>query len=154
MNREIEFRGKRVDNSEWVYGDLVQKGNDGIRIVKELDHVDCAEYNCIENGVTPESVGQYTGLKDKNGKKIFEGDVFFNKNRTLLTLNEDRRLYLVKWNVGEYGDTGGKTWLKEKPGFSFDKINPKDKNYMSLIFSQDMIEVVGNIHEHPELLKS
>lgn len=93
---------------------------------------------------------QFTGLKDKNGKEIYEGDVIFNSNRTLITMNEDKRLYVVKWQDGEYNNQ--QTWLQKNPGFIFEKIIVDGKKYMDLIFSKEQIEVIGNIYENPELI--
>lgn len=66
MNREIKFRGKRLDNGEWMYGDLLHLV-DGMYISND--------HGSNMARVYPGTVGQYTGLKDKNGKEIYEGDI-------------------------------------------------------------------------------
>lgn len=118
--REIIFRGKTKDG-KWVYGDLVTMQN-----------------ICIANTwhevirVKDETVGQYTGQEDKNGKKIFDGDLcyYFDSN-----CDEDDGGLKVVYEYGGY-------WLKGD-GFaiSFCQINTNTD-----------VEVIGNIHDNPELL--
>ena len=121
--REIEFRGLRKDRKYSVYGDLIQYKENDFRILENK----YGYWDILHDGieVIPETVGQYTGLKDKNGKKIFEGD--------FLTGN-----LIVLWDIENC-----KFWLKDKYDLDFSK----PFNYVI------DLEVLGNIHENPELLK-
>ena len=79
--REILFRGKRIDNGEWIYGDLLQP----------TDVVDCTEISQnigvgSRYDVIPETVGQYIGMTDKNSVKIFEGDIIRGESKSVLVV--------------------------------------------------------------------
>lgn len=129
----IEFRGKRINNGEWVYGSLVSI-NDFFVIVKGYDE----EYT-----VDPATVGQLTGMKDKNGKSVYEGDIFKDSDGVL------RSIFRV---------TGGLAFEDNPVAFGYDHRAPVYP-YTPLAESQNKAwisqccEVIGNIHEHPELLK-
>lgn len=115
--REILFRGKTKRN-EWIYGDLITHGIDFDDAIKQHHTREVWD-------IKPESVGQFTGLTDKNGKNIFEGDIVrFRWQRDILTgyVVFDKGHYCIKSNL-DY-----------------------------LIFLNSEKEVIGNIHDNPELL--
>ena len=132
--REILFRGKRVDNGEWIQGDLVQFLPHGIvRIVTQEPPYKDAE-------VDSDTVGQFTGLTDRNGKKIFEGDIIHL---------EYSQVFFGGVYYGEYTAE-----VSYKEGcFVTDGINNGDEIETPLSgFDNDEVEIIGNIHDNPELL--
>ena len=132
--REILFRGKRVDNGEWIQGDIVQFPVHGVvRIVEQEPSYKDAE-------VDSDTVGQYTGLTDKNGRKIFEGDIIHLE-------------YSQVFFGGEYfGEYTAEVSYKEGC-FITDGINNGDEIETPLSgFNNDEVEIIGNIHDNPELL--
>lgn len=127
--REIKFRGKGKDSGEWICGSLLYLKADNIQIWrKEKD----GTWNYV---VDPATVGQYTGLKDKNGVEIYEGDV--------LLYREMNRRAGVSWRDG---------------GFIVYDVNDPDKwqalndDDASQVISQIM-EVINNVHDAPKLLE-
>lgn len=135
MNREIKFRGKRIDSKEWVYGVPV-KSNYGISIVSTIYHVDCAEYNVDEFSVIPETIGQFTGLLDKNGKEIYEGD--------LLDCDPSPQLPENPIKVG---------WSNKYASFVLNKSGWAYSHYFGEALNPEDCEIIGNIHDNPELIK-
>jgi len=157
--REIKFRGKRKgEPHEWVFGDL-NHINGGVYIFNE-NAKESNSYDWYE--VIPETVGQYTGLKDKNGNEIWEGDIlkevyvplgsnpkvieyykigvavwpseFQHKIEGTTVLNEELKLYYHKTERRIFKHpTDGENWIERNP--------PVYK-----------MQIIGNIHDNPELL--
>lgn len=128
--REIKFRGKRLDNGAWVYGSLMQL--EGSAYIYDYDIgdngvSDVPQLSLIRWHADPVTVGQSTGLHDKNGAEIFEGDILKLKDY------HGERIVTVSFHNGAYYCTGD--------GFSDEYLfNSRDR------------EVIGNIHQHPHLL--
>ena len=129
MKREILFRGKRK-NGQWVYGSLVVSENInpaiyyevGKGLVKQLDW-------CYVNS---DSIGQYTGLTDKEGNKIFEGDV--------VIIGEKLKTKVIYYDGA----------FRMQSEFSPTPIDTTEMGYMMREFS---VRVIGNVHDNPELIK-
>lgn len=121
--REILFRGKRKDNDAWVYGDLVQ-WSDGVQIF------DCDGVGKVKNNVIPETIGQYTGLTDKNGKRIFEGDIVYCKSRL------DNANMVIIFECGQFRMVLSENYRSYQTNSGFYDINCFDK------------EVIGNIYDN------
>ena len=124
MDREILFRGKRLDNEEWVEGGYWQNDT----VTKTTKHI--IDHDGNPHAVTPTTVGQYTGLTDKNGVKIFEGDVLRGK---------DKRFFRVDYNA----DIAGYVAHAVDGGASTPCLNVGTMGYY---------EVNGNIHDNPNLV--
>lgn len=165
MIREILFRGKRLDNGEWVYGDLIKNLiYDGRE--KEIRIGDIYfEHNGDIHGravwkVIPETVGQFTGLTDKNGKKIFEGDIIRYCDKDCYYYPEDCTEFFGKvvQECGSFGvGTQGELPLELENWCGNDNFVSLWEIYWNLNCSDDglpMIEVIGNIYDNKELLKN
>lgn len=130
MENRFLFRGKRIDNSEWIVGNLIQT-DDGVYIIQNY-----VPQHSIKNcEVDPSTVCQCTGLKDKNGKLIFENDIM--EAHIDEDFPEDVSRFKVEWN--------GKGWVENHP-------DGVDREYLD-DFDTEHFKVVGNIFDNPELLE-
>ena len=125
--REILFRGKWKNSGEWVYGNLFNP--DKADTPTQICIGTYIEKTCYE--IDPETVGQFTGLTDKNGKKIFEGDIV------------------------RYGDTIHRVVFEQRNGTAYFGIVISDIETWLFGYKcpANLMEVIGNIYDNPELMK-
>lgn len=124
--REIKFRGKRLDNGEWVIGSYIEAENRDRSIAHQIVPYESGE---AVREVDPATVGQFTGLKDKNGREIYEEDIL---------LDESGVYAVVYYSMGTFCVDFGE-------GF--------DLQYFTDGI-HEICDVGGNIHDNPELLKT
>ena len=142
MNREILFRGKLEYNGKWIYGDLLQYENGDVAIFGEkLSSFGC---ECTEmskrDRVIPDTIGQYTGLKDKDGREIYEGDILQYIGKRRDNMNKVYRRKVV-FHEGMFA-----LLSKELSAYSA-------LNYHCMEDGRSAWSVIGNIHDNPELIK-
>ena len=131
--REILFRGKHAWNEEWVEGWFVGKTCDSL-FGPARGSAQIVDQDLLWHEVMPETVGQYTGLKDKNGKRIFEGDVVTAEGFIEIA-------FIVIWHNG---------------GFKLKEIGQEDlfAYYITeTMVENEVLEIIGNIHDNPEFLE-
>ena len=133
--REILFRGKRTTNGDWVYGDFVH-GNERKSLRDSIFVYDSETQSFNDYEINPSTLGQYTGLTDKNGKRIFEGDIVKAQDEILGSPFCD--------------GMNGKVVYDEAAYF----IELKDPMNSQWLYDECAVyEIIGNIHDNPELLE-
>lgn len=141
--REILFRGKRVGNGEWLYGWVTtqhKKYTGGDLLTK----IQSNTFGVGEYYVDTETVGQFTGLTDKNGKKIFEGDIVHAVYQVgyVGCKNVDYGIGVVKYCASYYGGAS----------YEIDIIGDSGSRVFTASL-ENGVEVIGNIYDNPELIK-
>lgn len=142
--REIKFRGKRLDNGEWIYGSLLVSHFKDDKKERYFITQFSGNYT-FEHEVDPATVGQFTGLKDKSGREIWEGDIFKEDGSGIV-----RSVFRVP---------GGLAFEDNPVSFGYDHRAPvypysSIAEMQSVSWLSQCCEVIGNIHDNPELLKT
>lgn len=133
--RTIKFRGKSVETGKWVFGDVYTDIYFGDVYIHEVSP-DCGGETFLAD---KDTIGQFTGLKDKNGNEIYEGDVISWKSKCYVVVFRDGMFYasVEEYNTGAYG------------GYPLHAV----AKTATTIDGQDICEIVGNIHNIKEMLK-
>lgn len=158
--REILFRGKRCDNGKWVEGYLYVTHNGEYEIGRYNAEVNIERMTYV---VDPDTVGQYTGLTDKNGKRIFEGDIVKQTFEKTVAVASDE-FWDDNGYADLYGEDVGKVVILPSKGTCIK--NPVIHREVNGEITEDRAnarmyknvcsgrcEIIGNIHDNPELLK-
>ncbi len=142
--REIKFRGKRLDNGQWVYGSLLQSEIDvnQLSVKCEVHERFADDFSIKKYAVDPKTVGQWAGLKDKNGKEIYEGDI--------VTCKTKKGYHDIQWphkGIVEYiGSCFTINVGRNIIDLDIDTYTP--------FYCNEDFEIIGNIHNNPELLNN
>lgn len=145
MEREILFRGKRKDNGEWIYGDLrhISDGHGGY-ILCIVDNTNGRNNDVTGVEVVLETVGQFTGYCDESQHNAFEGDILSYCSG-------------LNYGVIKYGRYSSPFSIGQDIGFYVEWVSDRDRNIhrkdLGYWLSAGTAEIVGNIHDNPELLK-
>ena len=131
--REILFRGKRTINGDWVYGDFV-RGNERKSLRDSIFVYDSETQSFNDYEINPSTLGQYTGLTDKDGKRIFEGDI------AKVLQGKDKDIAYVGFENGAF-------MLYPKTG------NIYERTLWEYWYNDWDVEIIGNITDNPELLE-
>ena len=135
--RQIKFRGKTKVGNEWIYGTTISQGT--IKRKANMWYMEVAENKW--KGLQPDSLGQFTGLEDKGGKEIYEGDILYAVNSRIPPFYQNGILYRGMGGKFEVVYLGCGFYLKNKDGHCIEFLS--DWEY----------EVIGNIYDNPELVE-
>ena len=143
MNRTIKFRGKRIDDGKWVYGDLLQTNEGGVCIGVHGQYIDDGMHFNDFYDETPyideDTLGQFTRLLDKNSKEIYEGDIITLKGNYPRVVLWDKMSWALM-PTEYYHDEVFWVMNLQHPGLDWWEE------------FADEFEIIGNIHDNPELL--
>lgn len=130
MDRTIKFRGKSIYGEDWLYGSLVKIEKDRYAVIPSLNDIEIGKSISMYE-VCLETIGQFTGLYDKNGKEIYEGDIIKGFDIIIeVWYSEDTACFMAE--------------MKEPQNDMVDILGGYDTARM---------EIIANIYDHPELIK-
>lgn len=131
MKRQIKFRGKGLIHNQWIYGGLAEDRNNNVVI---LPKDDWRKGECVNE----DTIGQFSGLPDKNGKEIYEDDI--------VRWEHDNKLYVIRFQSGMFYASIEECNERIYGGFPLHSFTDTAEEGFQC-------EIVGNIHDNPELLK-
>lgn len=164
MNREIKFRAKRLDNYEWVYGNYIidnwgDENNNIIYGILEDRKAPSFIENWIPVKVNNNTLGQFTGLKDKNDKEIYEGDIVLSQDLFKNSKSKPEKIigyviYHIEEGFNFYNKDTEKFDLHKQYGAGFTiKFGKEQYKYRHWDWGEFYdCEVIGNIYDNPEIL--